>query len=126
MSQNWVERLARRWTISGSTVRAWARAGHFGAMYRSRHLTISVGSQAVFEFETKYADALGVGAPSLVSHQLCKRYGIAKRTLAYWRTRFQFPRPMHIPGTLVKRWRVADIERWESAWKITPNTTIAT
>lgn len=108
------------------TVRRWAEMGHFGHVHRTGMNTMTVGSHDVLLFETRYADILGVGGAVMTVAQLCRRYGIAQRTFYNWKSKFQFPAPLKIPGSSFRKWRVSDVEQWEWHWRITPNTTIVT
>ncbi len=124
MQKDWVGRLAQRWKVSESTVRLWAKRGMLGKLHKTGINCISVGSHAVYCFESKYADILGLGAPVIGIRQLLKRYGICRRTFYAWRMVNRFPLPLTMPGSKLMFWRVSDVERWEAHWRITPQTTI--
>lgn len=49
---------------------------------------------------------------------LCARYQWSRRTLARHRRHPQFPRPIADAGH--PRWRLVDIERYESGLRLTP------
>ncbi len=126
MQKDWVSRLARRWKVSESTVRLWAKRGHLGMMHRTGINCVSIGSHAVYCFESKYADILGLGVPVISLRQILRRYAICRRTFYAWRKNSYFPAPLTMPGSKLMFWRVSDIEKWEMHWRITPQTTIVT
>ena len=45
---------------------------------------------------------------------LCNRYGIKRTACYHWRKKGIFPAPI-TPPSCSPRWRLADIEQWESS-----------
>jgi len=45
--------------------------------------------------------------------QVAKRFGVSKDTIWRWKRQNEFPAPVKLGGTTT-RWRLADIEDWES------------
>ena len=45
--------------------------------------------------------------------QVAQRFGVSKDSIRRWKRRGDFPAPVKLGGTTT-RWRLADIEKWES------------
>ena len=45
--------------------------------------------------------------------QVAQRFGVSKDSIWRWKRRGDFPAPVKLGGTTT-RWRLADIEKWES------------
>lgn len=51
--------------------------------------------------------------PILTQDEVAARYGVARQTVWSWRRDGRMPLPVHIAGSDVFRWRLADLEAWE-------------
>ena len=45
--------------------------------------------------------------------QVAQRFGVSKDSIWRWKRQDEFPRPVKLGGTTT-RWRLSDIEEWES------------